>query len=90
MKTNVLGIVAGVAVGAIVGLLFAPEKGSKTRKKIKDKTRDVKDRIEHSFEELVDSTSEKYNSIVDKGQDFIEKEKAKAKAKVNDTYTSHN
>lgn len=93
MRTNVLGIVAGLAVGTLIGILFAPKKGSKTRKQIKDKSNDVKDSIEHGFEDFVDAASKKYKSIVksgdtilNRGEDFIEQEKARVKAKLNETY----
>ena len=35
-----LGVLAGVAAGAMIGILYAPEKGSKTRRKILDKGED--------------------------------------------------
>ena len=37
----VLGVLAGVAVGALAGILFAPDKGSETRRKISKKTSDT-------------------------------------------------
>jgi gas vesicle protein len=78
MKSNVLvGVVAGLATGALLGVLFAPDKGSKTRKKIKDKTSEAKKHLRDEFDDFLDTASEKYNSIVDKGEDILEKEKIK-------------
>ncbi len=52
MKTDktLLGIIGGVATGVILGILFAPEKGTKTRRKILNKsidyTNDLKDKFD--------------------------------------------
>jgi len=53
-KINVaIGAVAGVAAGALVGVLFAPDKGTETRKKISTKSREtadsVKNKVVHVF-----------------------------------------
>src|SRR5207253_10542144 len=55
-----LGVLAGVASGALLGILFAPEKGSKTRKKILSKGQDYADELKEKFDVLVDNVSEKY------------------------------
>lgn len=34
----VLGTFAGIAAGALIGVLYAPDKGTTTRKQIKDKS----------------------------------------------------
>lgn len=61
MKNNrdemVIGILTGLAIGVGVGMLFAPNKGSKTRGKIKhsvvDATQDVSEWLKHAKDDLV-------------------------------------
>lgn len=50
---TIIALITGAIVGVGVGMLFAPDKGTKTRKKIKD-----------NFEETTDEALEKYNEIV--------------------------
>jgi gas vesicle protein len=82
-SNNVLGVVAGLAAGALLGVLFAPDKGSKTRKKIKNKTIEAKKNLKEEFDNFLDTISKKYNSLVDKEEDLVEKEKEIIKDAVN-------
>ena len=51
----VAAFLGGMAVGAAAGLLFAPEKGEDTRKKIADVLREKGIRLSHAeMEDLVD------------------------------------
>ncbi len=45
-------IALGVLLGAAVGVLLAPDKGSNTRQKIKDEAKDIKDKISKDFTEV--------------------------------------
>ena len=59
MKTSkvVLGVLGGVAVGAIAGILFAPDKGTETRKKIMKKGNDLKKDLKDKAEGLYGSVT---------------------------------
>jgi len=50
MKTTskvLIALGAGLAIGGILGVLFAPDKGSETRKKISDSGKKLADKINY-------------------------------------------
>lgn len=73
----VLGTVAGLAVGAVLGILFAPEKGSVTRQQIMDKGNDYADNFKSKYKEFADSISEKFQNAKYDAQELAENGKAK-------------
>ncbi len=58
-----LGVMAGIAAGAVLGVLFAPEKGANYRKNISKKGEDLANalnqKIDEKFEELMASITGK-------------------------------
>jgi gas vesicle protein len=56
MKSSAAGIVtaflAGAAVGALLGIMFAPDKGSATRTRLRNKAEGLKEEILDGFENL--------------------------------------
>ncbi|WP_062055401.1 YtxH domain-containing protein [Aquimarina longa] len=47
-----LGIIAGTAIGATLGILFAPDKGANTRRKIAKETQATKNHLEREASSL--------------------------------------
>lgn len=54
-----LGLLAGIATGALIGILFAPEKGCVTRKKITNKYDDLMDKAHTKMNDMADTFNEK-------------------------------
>jgi gas vesicle protein len=79
-KSALLGVLAGVAAGALLGVLFAPEKGSKTRKGISRKGEDIVDMLKDKFNDLLESMTEKFEEVKENAADFAEQH-GKAKSK---------
>ena len=57
----VIGVIAGAAVGAIVGVLFAPDKGSETRNKIINKGEDTIHDLKLKVSNMMDLLAKKFH-----------------------------
>ncbi|MFQ5889444.1 MAG: YtxH domain-containing protein [Gemmatimonadota bacterium] len=53
----------GIAIGAIVGLLYAPKSGRETQQDIRDGLRRLRDDAEEKFAELREEAGEKYGQV---------------------------
>ena len=84
----VLGVLAGAAAGAILGILYAPDSGAATRQKIGEKTTDVSDSIKEKFSDFVDSLSNKFSQAKEGAEDLYEKGKSKVKGAKEDAQNS--
>jgi gas vesicle protein len=78
-----LGVLAGAATGAILGVLFAPDKGDETRRRISEGSRDVTDNLKNKFGEFVDGLAEKYESVKGSASDLLDQGKQKASSVVS-------
>ena len=52
--SGLAAIIAGTAIGAAIGVLFAPDKGSTTRQRISDEALLAKDQLQRSAYDLKD------------------------------------
>jgi gas vesicle protein len=68
----VLGTVAGLAIGGILGILFAPEKGSVTRKQIADKGNDYVGDLKSKYADIADTLKEKFQAAKSEAQNLAE------------------
>lgn len=65
-----VGLFAGVAVGAALGILFAPEKGSEIRRKISSKGSDYTQNLKDKFGDIVSGAADQVENVKSKINEF--------------------
>ena len=78
------GLLFGVFIGAIAGLLLAPQTGEETRKKVQNSVEDLQDQLN----KLADRIKKETNTIIEKGKNYIDEKNEQIHVK--DTDNSQN
>lgn len=65
-------LLLGVAVGGALGILFAPGKGSETRKKLSEKGDDFTDAMKKKFNDILEQIKKEVDTAKDKADEFTE------------------
>lgn len=83
-----LGVLAGVAAGALLGVLFAPDKGSETRKKMTKKGKDYADDLKSRFDDFLNSATETFEKGKEEASEFAQNVRNKANSAKGDSKSS--
>jgi gas vesicle protein len=81
-KTNIMGnsndslkvigaLMVGAAVGGVLGMLFAPAKGSESRKKLANKPEEITDSIKERFDDFLEEVKDEIELVKHKANDFM-------------------
>lgn len=58
-----IGVMAGIAVGTTIGILYAPDKGSSTRRKISQRGNQYAEDLGNQFNAFVESINKKIEAV---------------------------
>ena len=70
-------LLVGAAIGGALGILFAPDKGTKTRRKIADQGEELTDAMTEKFNDFLDDAKEELAKVKEKANEFIHDGKVK-------------
>ncbi|MBK7442391.1 MAG: YtxH domain-containing protein [Bacteroidetes bacterium] len=75
MKNNklILGLLSGVAIGVVAGLLFAPHKGSRTRKRMLRSGANAADQMKNKAQDMLETVEGKYIDTIQTAEQKIKK-----------------
>jgi gas vesicle protein len=74
-KKAIVSVLTGVAIGAAIGILFAPDNGAVTRRRFKRKTFAYDDELEKKFNDLIESITQQFENVVREVNQMAEERK---------------
>jgi gas vesicle protein len=82
-------LVVGALAGAALGILFAPEKGSRTRSNIMDGAKDLADDIKRKMKNEAAELRKKAEDLEEQAKDKVEEEINSVKHKTAEATNNH-
>ncbi|WP_316820952.1 YtxH domain-containing protein [Pedobacter gandavensis] len=79
----VVALLAGLAIGAVIGVLFAPEKGADIRSKISDKAKDLSDTAKDKLHLVKSKVLSEADDLAELKDEALNKAKSKSKEALN-------
>ena len=84
---TILAILTGAAIGAGIGILFAPDKGTNTRRKIREGVDEAKENLNEKFSEVSEKLIDKAFLTKDDFEENLDKFVSNASHKAEDVIT---
>lgn len=84
----IAGVAAGAAAGAALGILYAPDKGTETRRRLMERGGEIADNVKSKVSSLGEEARKKFQGAREEADDLMEKGKSKiyeAKSDLNST-----
>lgn len=83
-SNSLFAFLFGAATGAVLGILYAPDKGSSTRDKLSYKLDKLKQTLEEILDDLVEGKEKINNEAKEEGEKIVNQAKDKAEKLLDD------